>query len=173
MRSRIAPPTRSAICSLALVLAGCTSAGQASTAGGAPGAPGNARAGAAGYGPADAGADARRDATLGAGAGATGSSTEGSADATAEATAGGADSSRAGSGCDAGAQPFVGGVSPTGRHLVDQCGAPWLFMGDSPQALMAHLLPGDVDGYFADRRRAASTRRGSTPSSTRTPPATP
>ena len=46
------------------------------------------------------------------------------------------------------------GVSPSGRYLVDQHGAPFLIQGDSPQALIVNLSEAEADAFFADRQAA-------------------
>jgi len=43
-------------------------------------------------------------------------------------------------------------IGPTGRYLVDRRGAPFLIVGDSPQALIGNLTESDAESYFADRR---------------------
>lgn len=43
-------------------------------------------------------------------------------------------------------------VDPTGRHLVDQNGTPFLLTGDSPQALIVNLSEADADAFFANRQ---------------------
>ncbi len=40
------------------------------------------------------------------------------------------------------------------RYLVDSNGAPFLMIGDSPQALIVNLSEADADAYFADRQAA-------------------
>jgi uncharacterized protein DUF4038/collagenase-like protein with putative collagen-binding domain len=47
---------------------------------------------------------------------------------------------------------FPVGVSANGRYLVDQAGAPFMLIGDSPQCLSAHLTTQDMEFYFADRQ---------------------
>jgi hypothetical protein len=42
-------------------------------------------------------------------------------------------------------------VSLNRRYLVDQDGAPFLLMGDSPQGLIANLSEAEAEGFFADR----------------------
>src|SRR5262249_13026047 len=42
-------------------------------------------------------------------------------------------------------------VSANHRYLVDRDGAPFLLMGDSPQALMVNLSETEADSFFADR----------------------
>jgi hypothetical protein len=41
--------------------------------------------------------------------------------------------------------------SANGRYLVDQNGAPFLLMGDSPQALIVNVSEADAEVYLADR----------------------
>jgi hypothetical protein len=48
---------------------------------------------------------------------------------------------------------FPVGVSANHRYLVDQDGAPYLLVGDSPQCLAAQLSPADMGYFFADRER--------------------
>jgi hypothetical protein len=48
---------------------------------------------------------------------------------------------------------FPVGVSANGRYLVDQNGAPYLLVGDSPQCLATNLSPADMDYFFADREQ--------------------
>jgi hypothetical protein len=43
-------------------------------------------------------------------------------------------------------------VDPTGRHLVDQVGEPFLMTGDSPQALIGDLSESDAELYLSTRR---------------------
>src|SRR5690349_16648913 len=43
-------------------------------------------------------------------------------------------------------------LSANRRYLVDQEGAPFLMMGDSPQALIANVSEADAEMYFADRQ---------------------
>jgi hypothetical protein len=43
-------------------------------------------------------------------------------------------------------------VGPTGRYLVDQNGAPFLIVGDSPQAMVGRLSEADAELFFADRQ---------------------
>jgi uncharacterized protein DUF4038/collagenase-like protein with putative collagen-binding domain len=43
-------------------------------------------------------------------------------------------------------------VDPTGRHLVDQDGAPFLMTGDSPQALIGDLSESDAKLFLSTRR---------------------
>src|SRR5712691_12626612 len=43
-------------------------------------------------------------------------------------------------------------VGPTGRYLVDQNGAPFLIVGDSPQAMIGRLSEADAELYFANRQ---------------------
>lgn len=42
-------------------------------------------------------------------------------------------------------------LSANRRYLVDQNGKPFLIVGDSPQGLMGHLSPAEMEKYFADR----------------------
>src|SRR5262249_9219796 len=42
-------------------------------------------------------------------------------------------------------------VSANRRYLVDRSGAPFLLVGDSPQALIANLSEKEADYFFADR----------------------
>jgi len=44
-------------------------------------------------------------------------------------------------------------VSPNGRYLVDQTGAPFLVVGDAPQPLIGDLSEADAATYFADRQK--------------------
>ncbi len=48
---------------------------------------------------------------------------------------------------------FPAGISANHRYLVDQNGAPYLLVGDSPQCLSAQLSTADMDYFFADRER--------------------
>src|SRR5213083_655519 len=43
-------------------------------------------------------------------------------------------------------------VGPTGRYLVDQNGAPFLIVGDSPQAMIGRLSEAEAEHYFANRQ---------------------
>jgi hypothetical protein len=43
-------------------------------------------------------------------------------------------------------------VGPTGRYLVDQNGAPFLIVGDSPQSMIGRLSEADAELYFAHRQ---------------------
>jgi Protein of unknown function (DUF4038)/Putative collagen-binding domain of a collagenase len=43
-------------------------------------------------------------------------------------------------------------VSANGRYLVDQSGAPFLIVGDSPQALIGNLTETQANAFFADRQ---------------------
>jgi hypothetical protein len=43
-------------------------------------------------------------------------------------------------------------VGPTGRYLVDQNGAPFLIVGDSPQAMIGRLSEADAELFFANRQ---------------------
>jgi hypothetical protein len=43
-------------------------------------------------------------------------------------------------------------ASSNSRYLVDQYGTPFLIMGDSPQAMVGNLSPGDMASYMADRK---------------------
>ena len=52
----------------------------------------------------------------------------------------------------AGGQPFPTSVSADHRYLLDQSGAPYLMLGDSPWSLSANLSTADMDYYFADRQ---------------------
>jgi hypothetical protein len=81
------------------------------------------------------------DANL-SGPGSTSSTSATTAITTAPATA--ADS--------AGPFQFPVAVSPNGRYLVDQAGAPFMVIGDSPQCLSAHLTTQDMDFFFANRQ---------------------
>ena len=49
--------------------------------------------------------------------------------------------------------PFVTSVSPDGRHLLDQYGAPILIRGDAPWSLMVDLSPEQAELYFSTRQR--------------------
>ena len=42
-------------------------------------------------------------------------------------------------------------ASANGRYLVDQSGAPFLLVGDAPQALIANVSTSDAEAYFTDR----------------------
>ena len=44
-------------------------------------------------------------------------------------------------------------VSQNHRYLVDQAGAPFLIVGDSPQGLMGRLTEADAEFYFANREK--------------------
>src|SRR5262249_57174133 len=44
-------------------------------------------------------------------------------------------------------------VGPTGRYLVDQAGAPFLIVGESPQALIGDLSEAEAEAFFANRQR--------------------
>ena len=48
--------------------------------------------------------------------------------------------------------PYPIKASANGRYLVDASGAPFLLMGDSPQALMVNVSEADAATYFYDRR---------------------
>lgn len=48
---------------------------------------------------------------------------------------------------------FPVAASADGRYLVDQTGAPYMVIGDSPQCLSAHLTTQDMDFFFADRQK--------------------
>jgi hypothetical protein len=50
------------------------------------------------------------------------------------------------------AAAFPVGVSDNGRYLVDQHGAPFMVVGDSPQCMSANLSTDDMDYFFADRQ---------------------
>jgi Protein of unknown function (DUF4038)/Putative collagen-binding domain of a collagenase len=52
-----------------------------------------------------------------------------------------------------GSFPFPVAVSTNGRYLVDQDGAPFMIVGDSPQCLSAHLTTQDMDFFFANRQK--------------------
>ncbi len=52
-----------------------------------------------------------------------------------------------------GSFPFPVAVSTNGRYLVDQDGAPFMIVGDSPQCLSAHLTTQDMDYFFANRQK--------------------
>src|SRR5438046_7889403 len=41
--------------------------------------------------------------------------------------------------------------STNGRYLVDQNNAPYLILGDSPQALIVNLTTNEAAAFFADR----------------------
>ena len=43
-------------------------------------------------------------------------------------------------------------VGPTGRYLVDQNGAPFLIVGDSPQAMIGRLSEAEAERFFANRQ---------------------
>jgi uncharacterized protein DUF4038/collagenase-like protein with putative collagen-binding domain len=43
-------------------------------------------------------------------------------------------------------------VGPTGRYLVDQTGAPFMIVGDSPQAMIGKVSEADAELYFANRQ---------------------
>jgi hypothetical protein len=43
-------------------------------------------------------------------------------------------------------------VGPTGRYLVDRNGAPFLIVGDSPQALIGRVSESEAEMYFARRQ---------------------
>lgn len=43
-------------------------------------------------------------------------------------------------------------IGPTGRYLVDQQGAPFLMIGDSPQAMIGNLSEADADLFLANRQ---------------------
>ena len=43
-------------------------------------------------------------------------------------------------------------VGPTGRYLVDQAGAPFLMVGESPQALIGNLSLADAQTFFINRK---------------------
>ena len=45
-------------------------------------------------------------------------------------------------------------ISADRRHLVDRRGRPFLIVGDSPQAIVGNLLPGDAATFVANRKRA-------------------
>ena len=51
----------------------------------------------------------------------------------------------------AGAPVYPVKKSANGRYLVDQNNAPFLIMGDSPQALMVNLSEAEAEMFFADR----------------------
>ena len=48
---------------------------------------------------------------------------------------------------------FPAAVSANHRYLLDQSGAPYLLVGDSPQCMTANLTLEDMDYFFADRQR--------------------
>ena len=48
---------------------------------------------------------------------------------------------------------FPAGVSANHRYLVDQKGAPYLLVGDSPQCMATNLSLTDMDYFLADRER--------------------
>lgn len=51
----------------------------------------------------------------------------------------------------AGAVTYPVVKSANGRYLVDQGGAPYLMVGDAPQALIVNVTEADAEMYFADR----------------------
>jgi hypothetical protein len=51
----------------------------------------------------------------------------------------------------AGSTPAVQ-IGPTGRYLVDQNNAPFMLVGDSPQAVIGNTSVAQADQYFADRQ---------------------
>ena len=44
-------------------------------------------------------------------------------------------------------------IGPTGRYLVDQNGAPFLMIGESPQAMIGNLSEATADLFLAVRKR--------------------
>jgi hypothetical protein len=43
-------------------------------------------------------------------------------------------------------------IGPTGRHLIDQHGVPFLMIGESPQAMIGNLSEADADLFLANRQ---------------------